>query len=37
MVPFPGDFHVLMNYQPDLSKVYFDVGLKQIAAACGFK
>ncbi len=26
-----------MNYQTVLSKVYFDVGLKQVAAACGFK
>lgn len=26
-----------MNYQPVLSKVYFDIGLKQIASASGFK
>ena len=26
-----------MNYQPILSKVYFDAGLKQIASAGGFK
>ncbi len=25
LIPFPGDFHILMNYQPVLSKVYFDV------------
>ena len=34
---FSGDFHILMNYQPVFSKVYFDVGLKQVAAAGGFK
>ena len=28
LIPFPGDFHILINYQPILSKVYFDVGLK---------
>ena len=37
LIPFPGDFHILMNYQPILSKVYFDAGLKQIASAGGFK
>ena len=37
LILFPGDFHILMNYQPVLSKVYFDVGLKQVAAAGGFK
>ena len=37
LVPFPGDFHILMNYQPILSKVYFDAGLKQIALASGFR
>ena len=37
LLPFPGDFHILMNYQPVLSKVYFDVALKQVASMCGFK
>ncbi len=37
LIPFPGDFHILMNYQPVLSKVYFDAGLKQIASAGGFR
>ena len=37
LIPFPGDFHILMNYQPILSKVYFDVDLKQVACAGGFR
>lgn len=37
LLPFPGDFHILMNYQPILSKIYFDAGLKQLANAGGFK
>ena len=37
LLPFPGDFHILMNYQPVLSKIYFDAGLKQLASASGFK
>ena len=36
-IPFPGDFHILMNYQPILSKLYFDAGLKLITSAGGFK
>ena len=35
LIPFPGDFHILMNYQPILSKVYFDAGLKQVTSAGG--
>lgn len=37
LLPFPGDFHILMNYQPILSKIYYDAGLKQLASASGFK
>jgi len=37
LIPFPGDFHILMNYQPILSKVYLKPGLKQIAGASGFR
>ena len=35
--PFPGDFHILKNFQPVLSKIYFDIGLKQLAGASGFR
>ena len=37
LLPFPGDFHILKNLQPVLSKVYFDIGLKQLAIASGFR
>ena len=37
LLPFPGDFHVLKNFQPVLSKVYFDIGLKQMAMGSGFR
>ena len=37
LIPFLGDFHILMNYQPIISTMYFDAGLKQIASAGGFK
>ena len=36
LLPFPGDFHILKNFQPVLSKVYYEVGLKQLAMASGF-
>ena len=37
LIPFPGDFHLLMNYQKVLMKIYWDAGLKQIAEASGFR
>ena len=37
LLPFPGDFHILMNCQPVLMKMYFDAVLRQIASMCGFK
>ena len=37
LLPFPGDFHILKNYQPVLSKIYFDAGLKQLAAVGGHR
>lgn len=37
LIPFPGDFHVLKNFQPILQKTYFDAGLKQMASACGYR
>ena len=33
LIPFPGDFHLLMNYQKVIMKIYWDTGLKQIAKA----
>ncbi len=27
LIPFPGDWHVLFNYQPVLMKAYSDAGL----------
>ena len=37
LIRFPGDFHLLMNYQKVLMKIYWDAGLKQIAEASGFR
>ena len=37
LLPFPGDLHILMNYQPVLFKVFYDAGLKQIASASGYR
>ncbi len=28
LIPYPGDWHMLMNYQYPLMKAYFDAGLK---------
>ena len=37
LIPYPGDFHILLNYQKVLMKVYWDAGFKQLASASGFK
>ena len=37
LLPFIGDWHVLFNYQKVLMKVYFEVGLKDLARAAGFR
>ena len=37
VIPYPGDFHILLNYQKVLMKVYWDAVLKQLASASGFK
>ncbi len=36
LVPFPGDWHALKNYQPALMKAYYDAGLKDMARAAGY-
>jgi hypothetical protein len=37
LILYPGDFHILLNYQKVIMKVYWDAGLKQLASASGFK
>lgn len=37
LLPYPGDWHILKNFQPVLFKAYYDAGLKDIAQKCGFK
>jgi len=36
VIPYPGDWHLLMNYQKALMKPYFDAGLKALATAAGY-
>ena len=36
LLPFPGDWHLLKNYQNALIKPYFDAGLKQLACVAGY-
>lgn len=36
LIPYPGDWHMLMNYQVALMKPYFDAGLHQLAEAAGY-
>ncbi len=36
MVPYPGDWHLLKNYQIALMKPYYDAGLKALAKAAGY-
>ena len=36
VIPYPGDWHMLMNYQSALMKAYYDAGLKALARAAGY-
>ncbi len=36
LIPMPGDWHMLKNYQEVLIKVYFDAGLSDLARASGY-
>ena len=37
LIPIPGDWHVLFNYQKALMKPYADAGLINLAAAAGYR
>ena len=36
VIPYPGDWHLLKNYQLPLMKAYYDSGLKALAKTCGY-
>ena len=36
LIPYPGDWHMLMNYQSALMKPYYDAGLKALASSAGY-
>lgn len=36
VIAYPGDWHMLSNYQYAMMKSYFDAGLKDLAAALGY-
>ena len=36
LIPLPGDWHILKNYQEVIMKVYFEAGLKDAAKIIGY-
>ena len=36
LIIFPGDWHILKNYQPILMRVYYHAGLRELAQSYGF-
>ena len=36
LIPYPGDWHMLKNYQSALMAAYYDAGLKALANASGY-
>ena len=36
LIPLPGDWHILKNYQEVIMKVYFEAGLKDAAKTIGY-
>ena len=36
VIPYPGDWHLLKNYQIALMKPYYDAGLKSLAKSAGY-
>ena len=36
LIPLPGDWHILKNYQEILMNVYFDTGLRDSARTIGY-
>ena len=36
VIPYPGDWHLLKNYQAALMKAYYDAGLKTLASVAGY-
>jgi hypothetical protein len=37
LLPFPGDWHMMFNYQKVLTKIYWDAGLLQLAQVSGHR
>ncbi len=37
LLPFIGDWHLLLNYQSVLMKIYYEAGLKDLAEAAGYR